>query len=84
MIHPDETPREHAVPPTEPAPVAVASVFWKEAQQDMPDDDILVLATVDGEVWPAFHDGDQWRDAEAFPIARKVTHWAHFPEPPTP
>ncbi len=61
-----------------------ASGAWILAADKLPDDDTLVLvATVDGEVWPAYRDGDIWRWADAMPASEKcITHWIHLPAAP--
>lgn len=57
---------------------------WTLATDTLPDDDTLVLvATTDGEVWPAYRDGDIWRWSDAMPVAAdRVTHWMHLPAAP--
>ena len=50
----------------------------------LPDDDITVLADIDGELWQAYRDGDTWRDMSGLPIdAARVTYWAHMPIAPS-
>lgn len=55
---------------------------WIGASDRLPDDDQCVLiATTDGEVWVGYHDGDDgWREASALQVS--VTHWMPLPEPP--
>lgn len=57
---------------------------WTPTAAGLPDDDTLViLALIDGEVWPGYRDGDTWRDASAMPIADdQVTDWTNFPAAP--
>jgi hypothetical protein len=60
----------------------MTAVNWIPVGVDLPDDDMLVLVAVDGEVWPAFRDSGRWLDATAFPLSGAPTHWADLPEPP--
>lgn len=57
---------------------------WILAADQLPDDDTLVLvATSESEVWPAYRDGDIWRWGDAMPVATEsVTHWMHLPAAP--
>lgn len=56
---------------------------WIPVAERLPDDEQCVLiAMEDGEVWTGFVDGDQWRYVSADPVGSKVTHWAEFPAPP--
>jgi hypothetical protein len=60
-------------------------VTWIAAQKQLPDSDIeVIVATKDGNVFAAFHDGEQWREWTSMPLADKyqVTHWCEFPDPP--
>lgn len=55
---------------------------WIPVAQILPDDDETVLvALADGEVWLGYHDGDSgWRSVSSDLIV--VTHWAAIPEGP--
>lgn len=66
------------------APLLKVTIEWVSVGAKLPDADLLVLtAFIDGEVWPATFDGDNWRDAGASPfVSEHITHWAHFPAPP--
>lgn len=57
---------------------------WIPISSALPDADTLVLvAFVDEDVWPAYLDGDTWRDTSAMPIKDdRITHWMHLPEAP--
>ena len=66
-----------------PLAIRVALDFFA-ADIALPDDDITVLADIDGEVWQAYRDGDTWRDMSGQPIdAARVTYWAHMPAAPS-
>jgi hypothetical protein len=62
----------------------MTSITWTPVSDALPDDEeTVLLAMDDGEVWTGFHEGDEWRYVSADPIAPgSVTHWAPFPEPP--
>lgn len=57
---------------------------WISTKDRLPDDEQTVLiALADGEVWTGFHDGDDgWRFVSADKVGSPVTHWMSFPEPP--
>lgn len=57
---------------------------WIPVANRLPDADLTVLvALADGEVWPAYLDGETWRYVDAMPIeATHVTHWRDMPEAP--
>ena len=56
---------------------------WVPVATKLPDDDQCVLIALDdGEVWTGFMDGDGWRYVTGDPMAAKVTHWMDLPEPP--
>lgn len=57
---------------------------WIATTERMPDDDEAVLiALADGEVWTGFHDGDHgWRFVSADLVGSEVRYWMQFPEPP--
>lgn len=58
---------------------------WTPTTDRLPDDDQCVLiAMEDGEVWTGFHADDRWFYVSADPVGSPVTHWADFPPPPTP
>ena len=57
---------------------------WRKPEEALPDPDIEVMvATDNGEVLPAFHDDECWRDLTAMPISAQVTHWTDYPKHPT-
>lgn len=60
-------------------------IEWHRADEALPDSDTTVLVIVGGDVesWPGYLDGDEWRNAEGFPL-ENVVFWAHMPEGPTP
>lgn len=71
--------------PDRPADTPISCrVTWTHTDAALPDPDIEVMvATDDGEVLPAFHDDECWRDLTAMPISAQVTHWTHYPKHPT-
>ena len=62
------------------------SVTWQHAEAGLPDSDIEVMvAMTDGDVRPAFHDGEQWRDLTAWPLPDgAVLMWCDYPDHPMP
>ena len=58
---------------------------WIPTAEQLPDDDECVLiAMSDGEVWTGFHDGMDWRYVSADIVdSTTVTHWMGFPPPPS-
>lgn len=61
-------------------------VTWRYPEAGLPDSDIEVLVALDdGDVRPAFHDGEQWRDISAWPLADgAVLLWCEYPDHPKP
>jgi hypothetical protein len=59
-------------------------MIWIATTERLPDDDQTVLIAMDdGEVWTGYMDGGQWRYVSDFPIIfASITHWMEFPEPP--
>ncbi len=56
---------------------------WTATASSLPDDDQTVLiATADGEVWTGYHEADAWFYVSGDQIGQPVTHWMDFPEPP--
>jgi len=56
---------------------------WVSVSDSLPDDDQAVLiALEDGEVWTGFLDGEDWLYVSSDPVEVPVTHWMHFPSPP--
>ena len=56
---------------------------WASSKESLPDEDQCVLvATEDGEVWTGYLDGGEWYYASADRIGVEVTHWMDFPLPP--
>lgn len=56
---------------------------WISTAEQLPDDEQTVLiAMEDGEVWTGFMDAGEWRYVSADPVGCAVTHWREFPEPP--
>ena len=58
-------------------------IEWFRADEALPDSDTTVLIIQGGEVdcWPGYLDGEQWRNADGFPLP-DVLFWAHMPEGP--
>ena len=60
-------------------------ITWVNAALELPDDEETVLmALADGEIWTGFHDAGQWRFVSGEACEAEVKWWAHFPEPPMP
>lgn len=60
------------------------TIEWKDASDELPDDDMTVLvALADGEVWTGFLDAGRWCYTSGDPIYNPVRYWADFPDPPT-
>jgi len=58
-------------------------VTWTPTTERLPDDDQCVLiAMEDGEVWTGYHSDGQWFYVSADPVGSPVTHWMDFPEAP--
>lgn len=75
------------VPPPAPLPLCGFALIWNPASDSLPDDEQTVLiALSDGEVWTGYHDAGQWRYVSSDLVdqgsGETVTHWANFPEPP--
>ena len=62
----------------------MSAVEWVSVESRLPDDEQTVLIALDdGEVWTGFVEADQWFFVSGDPISRSnVEHWATFPEPP--
>lgn len=59
------------------------TITWTKCSEALPDDDeIVLLAFTDGEVWTGFRDADDWRYLSADLIEGGVTHWSHLPAHP--
>lgn len=56
-------------------------IEWHELEGRPPvdDDEILLIQFEDGEVFPAFLDGEQWRHIDASE-AEAPQRWAHWPK----
>lgn len=57
-----------------------ALATWKTG---LPDSDLTVLMRLEDDempVWPGFHDGEQWRGADANPVHSKVLGWMELHE----
>ncbi|MDT3708139.1 MAG: DUF551 domain-containing protein [Thiobacillus sp.] len=65
-------------------PEGSAVVRWISATERLPDDDQTVLIAMDdGEVWTGYMDAGEWRYVSSEPISyAHITHWMEFPEPP--
>ena len=62
-------------------------VEWKAVRDEMPDDDRTVLIYNPDwiePVWMGYFDGENWRQADAMQCVSDPTHWAEFPDTPTP
>ncbi len=64
--------------------VRLVRVDWIPVDKTMPDDDETVLIALDdGEVWTGYHDGDEgWKYVSGDTMSAKVTHWMQLPDPP--
>lgn len=60
------------------------SLAWISTAERLPDDEQTVLIAMDdGEVWIGYLEADQWRYVSSDPITcARITHWMEFPEPP--
>ena len=58
---------------------------WTPVAEGLPDDEQLVLIAVnDDDVWTGYRLADTWRYVDGFPIENeRVTHWMRMPAPPT-
>ena len=60
-----------------------AESAWVPVAVKLPDDDQTVLIAMDdGEVWTGYQDSGQWLYVSGDPMAATVTHWMHLPAPP--
>ncbi len=59
------------------------TIEWHRADEVLPDADTDVLCIGEGEVdtWMGFLDGDQWRNADGWPV-NNVLFWADAPQGP--
>lgn len=65
--------------------ISIGSPRWTPVTEALPDDEEAVLiAFEDGDVWVGFLDAGAWRTVDAMPAAQRVTHWMRFPEAPKP
>jgi len=59
------------------------SVVWHRPSAEMPDDEeTVLLALDDGEVWTGYHEAGEWRYVSADLCEATVVWWARFPDPP--
>jgi hypothetical protein len=66
-----------------PEGLPFAMVFWTDANEELPDDEMTVLVALeDGEVWTGFHENEEWHYVSGETIPCEVLHWANFPMPP--
>lgn len=74
--------------PVTPHPLMQMELIrWVSVADALPDADetVLVWQTNGEEPWPGYLDGDAWRSADGFWIAKGlVTHWAPMPAGPAP
>ncbi len=63
------------------------TIVWRDAAKEVPDDEQTVLiATDDRDVWMGFLDAGYWCYVDAVLVSAnnvRVTHWANLPEPPS-
>lgn len=69
--------------PMKATPPIRREVFWIHVRDHMPDDEMAVLVWAKGDMFMAFMDGGEWRDAGNVKQLYGVTHWAQLPEGPT-
>ena len=57
---------------------------WITTADELPDDEQTVLiATAEGEVWIGYHEDDTWMDVSCMPFGPgKATHWMDLPAAP--
>lgn len=53
------------------------TITWHPVTSPPDSDTTVLLDPEDGEVWPGYLDGDQWRWADGMPAS--PTRWAHMP-----
>jgi hypothetical protein len=75
--------RYYTTPDRAPYAPITRRVTWTHADT-LPDADLeVIVATKEGEVLPAWWDGEAWRDLTAMPLGEhQVTHWCHYPQHP--
>jgi hypothetical protein len=61
-----------------------ANMEWIDANEELPDDEETVLIALDdGEVWTGYHSEGRWWYVCADPIdSARITHWLPFPPAP--
>ncbi|WP_153117402.1 hypothetical protein [Rhodocyclus tenuis] len=64
-------------------PLIPETITWHTGPDDLPDADETVLTANDdpGDVWPGYFDGEQWRNADGFPIDPPKA-WSAMPSGP--
>ncbi len=63
--------------------MSTETVTWIAIDVELPDDDETVLIALDdGDVWTGFVDAGQWRYVSADLVEARVTHWMAFPAAP--
>ena len=56
---------------------------WTRVEDKLPDADLTVLLALDdGEVWPGYLDGDEWRYVTSDPLGSRAVAWMDLPEGP--
>ena len=60
------------------------TITWTKCSEALPpDEETVLIAMDDGEVWMGFVHGGDWSTVGAWPLADvSVTHWAHMPKHP--
>lgn len=61
--------------------MTTTSITWHKVADRLPDDDILVLVSTDGDVTSCFLEAGQWRLSDGWPVGAPE-FWAHFPPGP--
>lgn len=56
---------------------------WRPVGLGLPDSDLEVMVCdEEKEVYPAYHNGEEWCDLDGIPLDYRVTHWMPYPDPP--
>ena len=67
----------------EDIPPMTNMIVWIPIAQSLPDDEETVLVALDdGEIWLGFHDANLWSAVDADLFQATVTHWATMPAGP--
>ena len=66
-----------------PEASTINTITWIPVSKELPDDEETVMVALDdGEVWLGFHSETRWSAVDADLFQAEVTHWARMPEGP--